>query len=438
MTPHGIERGMAGEAERPALPRHAPRFLEGAQGAAGFRALLLIGMGLRILWALAVPVLPVSDSLAYHQFARTLVDHGVYGWSALEPTAYWAVGTSALVGFTYLFTDGFAGVVILNLVAGFMILVLTHHLAARWFGPRIAILALALVAFWPNLIFFTTILSSELFFIAMTLAGLVFWQRPRGNPMANLILAGLVWGLASYIRPVVLLVPVALALVDLARAPRHFAVTAMEAGIVVLLILLIATPWTMRNQQVFGAPVMISTNFGPNLWMGNNPASDGGYMELPPEVARMSEIERSEHLKDEAKRFIRDNPGAAIRLLGLKLVRLNGRETIGVVWNERHLRALAGDGGVLGAKLVATGYWYLLLGGALAGMAVIGRRAGIVSAFFNPPVALWGYFTALHVVVVADDRYHMPSSPFVAMLAAVALHALLSRALALPDRGDVT
>lgn len=397
-----------------------------------FWGLLLIGMGLRILWAYAIPVLPVSDSLAYHQFARTLVDHGVYGWNALKPTAYWPVGTSAVVAFTYLFTESYLGVVILNLLAGFMILTLTHHLAARWFGPRIALLAMALVAFWPNLIFFTTILSSELFFIAMTLAGLFFWQRPTGNPVTNLILAGLIWGLTSYIRPVILLAPVALALVDLIRGPRRFAGTGMKAGVAVLLVLLIAAPWTMRNQQVLGEPAMISTNFGPNLWMGNNPASNGGYMPLPPEVDSMSEIERSDYLKAQAKQYIMENPGAAIRLLGVKLVRLNDRETIGVVWNEENLRALVGVRGLLVAKLLATGYWYLLLVGAAAGVVVIMRRQGIAEAFFNPPVSLWGYFTLLHVVVVAEDRYHMPASPFIAILAAVALDALLSRRSASP------
>lgn len=406
--------------------RLTPRYLEKVRGPTGFWSLLLVGMGLRVLWAIAVPMLPVSDSLAYHQFARTLVDHGVYGWSASEPTAYWAVGTSGLAAFTYLFTDSYVGVVILNLIAGSVVLVLTHHLAARWFSPRIAILAMALVAFWPNLIFFTSILSSELFFIAMTLAGLFFWQRPAGNPMLNLVIAGLIWGLTSYIRPVILLVPITLALVDLTRSRRRFAITVMEAGIAVLLILLIATPWTMRNQKVFGVPVMISNNFGPNLWMGNNPASNGGYMELPPQVGTMSEVERSDYLKEEAKRFIREDPGRAIKLLGMKLVRLNSRETIGVVWNEEHLRSLIGDKGVVGAKFIATGYWYLLLAGALAGMVMIGRRKGIIAAFFNPPVSLWGYFTALHVVVVADDRYHMPSSPFIAILAAVALNALLT------------
>ena len=392
--------------------------------------ILLAGMALRILWALAVPVIPVSDSAAYDQFARNIAEHGVYGWTPDQPSAYWAVGAAAMIAFTYLFTDGYGGVVILNLIAGLIIIVLTPVLTARWLGPRVAIPAMALVAFWPNLIVFTTILSSELFFIAAMMGGLWFWQRPAGHPMANLITAGLIWGLTAYIRPVILLVPVTLALVDLLRGPRRFLTTAAEAGIAILVILLVAMPWTIRNQHVLGHPVMISTNFGPNLWMGNNPDSDGGYMPLPPEVEGMSEIARSEYLKGQAQGFIRDNPGHAAQLLGQKLVKLNSRETIGVVWNEAALTPMIGGTGVTGLKLIATGYWYLMLGGGLAGIVILCRRGGLRAGFFNPPVALWGYFTSLHMVVVAEDRYHMPSSPFIAMLAAVTLAAIWARARA--------
>lgn len=392
-----------------------------------FWIILALGMGLRIAWALAVPVMPMSDSWAYHQFARNIVDHGIYGWTPTEPTAYWAVGTSAAIAFTYLFTDGYGGVVLLNLLAGFLTIVLTQRLAARWFGEAVGLVAMALVAIWPNLIVFTTILSSELFFIALVLAGLFFWQRPQGSPLTNLLLAGLIWGVAGYVRPVVLLVPVTLALVDLARGPRRFLITALEAGIAILLISLVALPWTIRNDRVLGAPVMVSTNFGPNLWMGNNPDSRGGYMRLPPEVEPLSEIDRAEVLKERAKTFMREHPGQALKLMGIKLVKLNSRETIGVVWNGDALVPMIGETGLTLLKLVATGFWYLVLLGGFAGIAVLVRHDGWLAAFFNPPVAIWGYFTALHAVVVAEDRYHMPSSAFIAMLAAVALAALARR-----------
>jgi 4-amino-4-deoxy-L-arabinose transferase-like glycosyltransferase len=392
-----------------------------------FLTILFAGMGLRVCWVLAIPVEPVSDSWAYHQFARTLVEHGVYGWTSDEPTAYWAVGTPALVAFTYLFTESYAGVVVLNLFASIATLVLSYHLAARWFGAKTALWAMALIAFWPNLIYFTTIVSSELFFISMTLGGLFFWRRPAGNTMLNLIFAGLFWGLTAYIRPVILLVPLALALVDLAHGPRRFAIAAFHAGVSILLIVLVTLPWSIRNHQVFGELVMVSSNFGPNFWMGNNPLSDGGYMDLPSEVADMDEIERSDYLTELAKEYIWNNPAEAIQLMGKKLVKLHARETIGVVWNESGLHRLAGDDGVLVAKLLATAYWYCLVFIGLAGIFILAWKAGIVPALFNQPVALWAYFISLHTVVVAGDRYHMPASAFIAIMAAVALSELPGR-----------
>ena len=246
-----------------------------------FWMLFATGMALRVLWAIVVPVHPVSDSWAYHQFARNIVDHGVYGWTPDSPTAYWAVGASAAIAASYLVFDGFTGVIILNLIAAAMILVLTYELALRWFGEAAALWSLALVAFWPNLIFFTTILSSELLFIAMMMAGLYFWQRPGGRPVLDTVIAGFLWGLTAYIRPVILFVPIALALVDLVHGRRALLTSGLKASVTILLMMLVALPWTLRNDEVLGAPVMISTNFGPNLWMGNNPKSNGGYMPCP-------------------------------------------------------------------------------------------------------------------------------------------------------------
>ena len=48
-------------------------------------------------------------------------------------------------------------------------------------------------------------------------------------------------------------------------------------------------PWSIRNNAVFGEFVLLSTNGGPNLWMGNNPDSTGFYMPLPSSVDGLSE-----------------------------------------------------------------------------------------------------------------------------------------------------
>jgi hypothetical protein len=385
---------------------------------------LLLGIALRLLWAVMIPVEPVSDSNAYDVFARNLVEHGVYGWTPAEPSAYWAVGTSAIVAATYLLLgQSYLGVVVLNLVASAAIIVLTYVLALRYFGSVAAILAAGLIAVWPNLIFFTSILSSELYFIALCLGGLYFWGRPGGRPVIDIVLCGVIWGLACYVRPVVLLLPVALLIADVPRGGAVLARTGLRTVAVIGLIIVVVLPWTLRNDRVLGSPVMVSTNFETNLWMGNNPDSTGGYMDLPASVEGMSEIARADYLGGLAKAYMRENPGATLVRTLRKAVSLHSRETIGVVWNEAAIRRLSGDAGVVALKLIATGFWFAVLLAALAGVALRLKSVGPLATIFHPTLAAWGYFTALHAVIVVEDRYHMPSTPFIAMLAGVTLAA---------------
>ena len=247
--------------------------------------LIIVGMALRLLWALIMPVNPVSDGAAYNAFARNLVEHGVYGWDPETPSAYWAVGTSAIVAATYfLFGAGSTiGIVLTNLAASLLILLMIFRVGKLYFDNRVALAALAITALWPNLIIFTTVLSSELYFIALTLLGLWLWARP-GRWWINLILAGLVWGAACYIRPVILLFPVALVIASFSQGLAASFRTALRAACVIGIILAVVAPWTARNEAVLGEPFLVSSNFGANLWMGNNPDSTGGYMPLPDEA----------------------------------------------------------------------------------------------------------------------------------------------------------
>lgn len=391
---------------------------------------LVLGLALRLSWVMLVPVEPVSDSAAYATFARNLLEHGVYGWQPDQPSAYWAVGTAAATAATFLVfgLDNFTGVVLLNLLAGGLTIVLVYRLAEIWHDRRTAQVAAMLVALWPNLIVFSSVLSSELWFIALTLAGLWFHERPSGRAWVNLLLCGLMWGLACYVRPVILLLPFALALVALPAGPVALVRATLRAAVLVLLIVLAVSPWTWRNAQVFGEPVLVSTNFGPNFWMGNNPDSQGRYMPLPDWAAGMGEVARAEALKAAAKDHIRSDPAGFILRTAKKVLLLHRTETIGVVWNQDFLDRTLGTAAVSGLKLAATGYWYLLLGGALLAVALRFRQSAL-RAPFHPAIAGWAYFTLLHAITVVEDRYHMPSSPFIAVLAALAVTQLW------PDRG---
>lgn len=390
--------------------------------------ILACGMALRVLWALVIPVDPVSDSWAYYTFARVLAEHGVYGWTAEEPTAYWAVGTSALIAAGYyLFGETSLVVIGLNLIASIAAIWLTWCVGTRLFGARAGLIAMALVAFWPNLIMFTTVVSSELFFIALSLAAVWLWLLRDERGMLALILAGLFFAAATYVRPIALLLPVMLWMVTWPRGLRYTSRALLQAAVMVGMIILCAMPWTMRNKSVIGADAMISTNFGANLWMGNNPVSTGGYMDPPPEAGLMSEADRADYLKALAKGYMLENPLQTAGRTLVKALKLHNRETIGVVWNERPLVERIGDRGLQGLKLLATGYWFLLVLSAIAGIVVLGRRGGWRGALFNEPLAIWSYVTLIHAIIVVEDRYHMPASPWIAILAGVALASCMAR-----------
>lgn len=390
--------------------------------------IIVVAMAIRIAWVLVFPVEPVSDSGAYQILARNIVDYGNYGFTPHDPSAYWAVGTSAIVAVTYLiFGESDLGVVLSNLLASLIALVLIYQLGLRYFGRTAALFALGLTAFWPNLILFNSILSSELYFIALCAAGLLFWER-RKEGWLNLLACGLIWGAACYVRPVIILLPFALVL-SAWGSWRELIRAAGSAVIVVVLIVLTVSPWTYRNYQAFGEPVMVSTNFGPNFWMGNNPETTGRYQKLPTWTHGMGEIERSDRLEEVAVSYIKDEPIQFVVRTLYKVGLLHAYETIGVAWNENAIGQMLGETGKMGVKLLSTGYWYglLVLSFIAIGALILSRR---LSGLFHPCVLGWGYFTAVHAVIVVEDRYHMSAVPFIALLAGHASSLLVGQVMA--------
>ena len=139
--------------------------------------ILAVAFGLRAAWALFVPVRPLSDSFAYDTFAQNLANGLGFGWNAGEPTAFWMPGTSMLYAVCYrLFGHSYTPIVILNILLGVWIVWAAMRLSEKWFDVRTGLVTGWLLAVWPNLIQFTTILASELLFMALMLAALLLWQ----------------------------------------------------------------------------------------------------------------------------------------------------------------------------------------------------------------------------------------------------------------------
>ena len=385
---------------------------------------LCVAIGMRLLWVFCVGVEPVSDGVMYREFAQSIATGAGYAYPDGQLTVYWAVGASAFYAvLKHLFGFSEWPIVLANLAIGVGVVWLTYLIALRYFDEFVANKAAWIVALWPVLIQFTTVYASELLFIFLLLTALYVWGANAGSALVRAVIWGALLCGAVYVRPTAMPLFFALPTVyllstkDIKGAVVSLCVAVLTAG-------LFLAPWVLRNQQVFGSPVLVSANFGGNLWMGNNPQSTGAYMPLP-DIYFADEIARDQYFKAQAMEFIKANPLEYAKLAIRRVVVTYDRETIGVAWNEPALRRVVGERGLTVVKAISTGFWWLVVVFALVGIAWAfwRRRVGL----FNPLLVVMGAFFIVPVLTVGQDRYHLPLNPFLAIFAAYAMHMLSQR-----------
>lgn len=385
---------------------------------------LAVALSLRLLWGMLIPTIPLSDSHAYDIFAQNIAQGGSYGWKPDQPSAYWPVGTSAIYAlFFRLIGHNYMPLVLFQVAIGVAVVALSMSLALRWFNGKVALTTGWLLACWPVLIEYTTLLASELIFMFFVL--LAFWlaSLPARHWLARALLSGVSLAAASYVRPLALIMAPLLFMREAVKK-REWFVPLLACTVATVTMLVSILPWSLRNWQVFERVVLISTNGGSNLWMGNNPGGGIGYV-APPKVDIANEADRDKYFARQAKEYIAQDPAAFLLRSVKKLISLHDRETIGVTWNEEGIKQRLGQSMLPPLKLASTVYWWVVLTAAFCGIVALARNTSLLLLLTCPPVATWAYFSLVHCVTVAGDRYHIPSVPFIAMLAGYCLSRFL-------------
>ncbi|MDE0916368.1 MAG: glycosyltransferase family 39 protein [Planctomycetota bacterium] len=295
----------------------------------------LLALVLRVIHVLALQESPYFDSPAmdeaYHaDWARALVAGETFqeGPFFRAPLYIWF-----LAGMQKVFGAGLLVPRLLQALLGVATTVLTHRIASSLFRPLVAHLSAFLVATsWVLVHFDSQLLIPTLAIPANLLAILLSLRAARQPTTRTGLLAGLAWGVASLARPNVLLfVPfVAIWLQRSARASG-------KAGTRVALLLAASTlipilPVTAYNRVVGGDWVLISSQAGVNLWIGNNAVSDGSTAIVPgtrggwwegfydavalaegAEGRSLAPSEVSSHYVGQALDWMAREPGAALR-----------------------------------------------------------------------------------------------------------------------------
>jgi tetratricopeptide (TPR) repeat protein len=198
---------------------------------------------------------------------------------------------------------------------------------------------------------------------------------------------------------------------------------------------LVLVPVAARNSIVGGGFYITTSQFGPNLYIGNNPAADGTYQSLrygrgAPEYERQDATELAEralgkrltpsevssYWTDKALEFITSQPAAWLRLTGRKVALLwNATEMLDTESQDAHaewslpLRL----GGVIG-------HFGVLVPLALFGVIVTWPMRSRLWIFYAMTMA----YAASVVVFYVFARYRYPLVPLLILFAAAGVVAV--------------
>ena len=412
---------------------------------------MIVGVGalLRVLWALkAQHPVELRDPVLY----LILADHVAsgdgyrYGFEADQGvTAYYPPGYPLAVGAVLwavrllpFDVTAFDVAVWLNVALSVATIGLVFVLGRRLAGDRAGLVAAAIWALWPNLIFHSAIVLTEtLFLFLLVLLLIVLLGDPGGARLpgrARLVTVGILFGLTLLVRPVsAVIAPVFLVLWWGAGVKAALWRVAL-VGVATLAVLV---PWSIRSTLAMDEPVAMSLNFGDNLCLGHNPGATGGFGELGAHCYTAEELQRpesetrrqSENI-DRAVDYIADNPGETLRRTPSKLRITMENDHDGLQVAEDFGEAqLVSDGTRDLLKAAANGFYYLVAVAAVAGGVVLLRR---------PDPARRGLFLVVAgaaqlispLATFGDARFKMPIYPTLAVCAAVAVVALCDRSSA--------
>ena len=208
-------------------------------------------------------------------------------------------------------TESAWAAVILNILAGATTAILLRYVGKLHFGETVGIVAAWLwVLPWTFRLntFSVSLTSAPL--AALGMGAFLLWVPREIETQRRCLVLGVTAGLLVLLQPALLFVVLAYILwLEMPRLhPRRIVIAA--AGL-----LLVLTPWTIRNYATFGRLIPLRDNFGLELWLGNRPGMSGtvdysgDFPDLDPtNYARLGELPYMYSKFQIARDFIRHDP----------------------------------------------------------------------------------------------------------------------------------
>ncbi len=373
--------------------------------------LTLAGLALRLAFLVLEPsTVLAGDEHTWTTWGAQVLPSADVAFSPLRfrlifyPPAY-----PYFIGLTYALLGSLTAVKVCQALASAALVPAVGRLGFRVFNRPAGIAAAALVAFYPDLIWFSTHFWSETLFMVF-----LWWSferllaADRGRARDALV-AGLLWGLATLTRETILyFAPV----VALWLAWRSGRAGVARGGAFLLAASLVIVPWTTRNWVVYGAFVPVSTSGALNLWQGNARLTR---QEVYDQYAAIrGRIERYEHARRLGLQAIRERqPTWIVDKLKGEMPLFWEADSLALVHIKRGAYGdVATWVGAVVAAVVLVPYLVVL---ALFVWGVAASPAGRSTVLL---LVFLAYYNAIHVATHGFARYRLPVMPAVFVFAA--------------------
>lgn len=402
--------------------------------------ILALGLAVRLaLWVAFAGTTPhIEDEQDYVRLAHSLYERGEYAYrpgvpSSLRPPLYPALMAAV---YTVVGGENLQAVRFVQIIFSLATCILVYHLGRLTYSARPGVWAAGAFTFYPSFLGYNNLILTEVLFTFWTVAGVlaIVWALRNGS-FGGLVAAGVLLALGALTRSILYPFAPILCLFLLAawrgsvirRGLAALAFAVPFAGVI--------APWAIRNTQVQQTFIPIDCMGGRNLMMGNyehtplyrswDAISITGEREWIAvlqnrhqdnwDVQTQGQLDKL--AMKEAVRFIGENPGLTVQRDIIKFFDFWGL--------ERELVAGANSGffGSIPTAAIAA------LGVVICGVYVLVLFAGVFGAALTPPdrrthalfLLLIAFMCAVHTLVFAHSRYHLPIMPFVMVYAAAAV-----------------
>jgi 4-amino-4-deoxy-L-arabinose transferase-like glycosyltransferase len=407
----------------------------------------------------------IHGSEAYDEYARNLLESGVYGRTLGEADAAIPPLYSYVLAVVYaLFGRGFVQIGLFHTLLDVLSILLLYQICKRLFssqGEWVGILAGLFYALYPYLIFQNLTLIDTPFWIFLLHAYvlLMILIRERENYDRVLwgwmILGGLVLGFSLLSRPLMPPFAILAALWFLFR--RSIWQTMLRLAPVAIVGFLVVLPWIIRNYQLYNDFVPMTTTSGSNFWQGNSewviPVFQAGYdvqWTSPDEdLSNLSVNEADSRRFELAWDYLKSNPQDLPLLFWTKFL-VHWNIAITPLYNPQPNEAMQisdtgdllivpADGNITGVTQANISYdsgllntvgrpLHMLYFGGLLLLAIL----GIVLSFkdWRDVSLLWFVqiaMTFVYMMFHPSTRYRVPSDPLLFAFSAYAVVWLINR-----------